>query len=234
MTRASPAPDRPVQNRGVQAPDKVALMRVGAAVRQRLDADPLVHRLATDRAEIFTTSAFLAPDECAHLRAMIDRVAQPSRTFDPENGALYRTSYSGDVDPTDSFVRMIERRLCDLMGLDPTWGETVQGQRYEVGQEFHGHHDWFDPAASYWPSEIKRGGQRSWTAMAYLSDMADGGATVFSQLGFSVQPQAGALLIWNNALPNGLANPDVYHAAEPVLSGVKYVITKWFRTRPWS
>ncbi len=212
--------------------DKSALARVGAAVRKRLDADPAVHRVAVDRAEMFVVGGFLSREECAHLMAMIDRVAKPSPMYETES-RKYRTSYSGDVDPSDSFVRMIERRLCDLLGIEPMWGETVQGQRYRPGQEFHGHYDWFNTSAAYWPGEVERGGQRSWTAMAYLNDMAEGGATVFPELDISVQPQAGALLIWNNMRPDGTPNPDVRHAALPVVSGVKYVVTKWFRTRPW-
>ena len=41
------------------------------------------------------------------------------------------------------------------------------------------------------------------------------------------------LVLWNNALPDGTVNDDTLHAATPVERGVKYVITKWFRTRPW-
>jgi prolyl 4-hydroxylase len=213
--------------------DKAALARLGARVRARLAADPAVHRVPVERAEIFAVGGFLSDEECAHLMAMIDRVAKPSATYDPAEGRKYRTSYSGDVDGSDSFVRMIERRLCDLVGIDPAWGETVQGQRYDRGQEFRAHYDWFDTTAAYWPGEIERGGQRSWTVMAYLNDITEGGATVFDRIGVSVQPQAGALLLWNNALPDGAPNPDVRHAAMPVARGVKYVITKWFRTRPW-
>jgi prolyl 4-hydroxylase len=129
---------------------------------------------------------------------------------------------------------MIERRIGDLIGIDGRWGETIQGQRYEPGQEFKEHYDWFDTGAAYWTGETARGGQRSWTVMAYLNDMPDGGATTFPRIGLTVQPQAGVLLIWNNALPDGRLNPDVLHLAEPVKQGVKYIITKWFRTRPWS
>jgi prolyl 4-hydroxylase len=213
--------------------DRAALARVGALVRKRLLADPTVDRAPVDSVDIFSVDGFLAADECRHLMAMIDRVAQPSRTFDPENRDRYRTSYSGDVDATDSFVRMIERRLCDLLGLALDWGETLQGQRYEPGQEFREHYDWFDTGAAYWPAERTRGGQRSWTAMAYLNEVAEGGATVFERIGVHVRPRPGALLIWNNMLPDGRPNPDVLHAAQPVARGVKYVVTKWFRTRRW-
>lgn len=214
-------------------PDQRALAALGETVRKRLAGDPAVHRVAVEGAELYVLGGFVSDDERARLMAMIDATAEPSRVFDPERGGKYRTSYSSDLDPNDSLVRMIERRICDLLGIDGAWGESIQGQRYAPGQEFHGHYDWFDPAASFWPGEQQRGGQRSWTAMVYLNDVEDGGATVFEHLGASIQPQAGALLAWNNARPDGTPNPDVLHAAKPVVRGVKYVITKWFRTRQW-
>jgi prolyl 4-hydroxylase len=213
--------------------DRTALVRSGDAVRARLSADPAIYRVPTDRAEIFAIGSFLTAEECAHLTAMIDRVAKPSIVYEAETNAQYRTSYSGDVDRDDFFVRMIDRRICDLLGLDDAWGEPAQGQRYLPGQEFHPHYDWFDTAGSYWPLERGRGGQRSWTAMAYLNDVEEGGVTEFVRIGIGIAPQAGALLAWNNMLPDGTPNLDVLHAARPVVRGVKYVVTKWFRTRPW-
>jgi prolyl 4-hydroxylase len=214
--------------------DKAALAEVGAVVRERLAADPAAYKVPVDRAEIFAISDFLDEEECGRLMAMIDSVAQPSQVFEEVYQAQYRTSYSGDVDPGDSFVRMVERRLSDLLGIDISWGESVQGQRYHPGQEFKEHCDWFDTNAGYWQTEVERGGQRSWTAMVYLNDVEEGGETVFPRLGVSIPPQRGALIIWNNALRDGAPNPDTLHAALPVTRGVKYVITKWFRTRPWS
>ncbi len=214
-------------------PDQPELARLGARVRERLAVDPAVYRVPVERAEIFAVGSFLSAAECAHLIAIIDRVAQPSRVFS-QSQAPYRTSYSGDVDPSDSFVRMIERRLGDLVGIDLGWGETIQGQRYLPGQEFREHCDWFDVSAPYWSRETVRGGQRSWTAMVYLNDVAEGGITEFPRLDVRIPPQEGALIVWNNALPDGRPNADVLHAALPVVSGVKYVVTKWFRTRRWA
>ena len=214
--------------------DQDALARQGAIVRARLAADPAVYQVPLDHAEVYAVAGFLSDEECAHLTAMIDRVARPSEVFDSAPSSDYRTSYSGDVDPSDSFVRMIERRLSDLLGIDLACGECVQGQRYQSGQQFMPHCDWFDTEAAYWPSELERGGQRSWTAMAYLSDVEEGGETEFPHLHISIAPQKGALMIWNNAQADGVPNPYTLHAAKPVVRGVKYVITKWFRTRPWS
>jgi len=215
------------------APDRRALAKLGEQVRSRLAADPSAYRVPVENAEIYAVGEFLDLRECAHVIDLIDAVARPSELVRVEGYDKYRTSYSGDVDQADPVVRAIERRLSDLIGIDLSWGETVQGQRYQPGQEFREHCDWFDTAAPYWQDELARGGQRSWTAMVYLNDVEQGGTTEFPRLHTSIPPQAGALLLWNNNREDGRPNYDTLHAATPVVRGVKYVITKWFRSRPW-
>lgn len=214
-------------------PDQDALVRVGATVRERLHADPGVYRVPTDRAELFAVGDFLSQTECEMLCAMIDAVARPSSLHELDYASGFRTSYSGDLDPLDSFVRGISRRIDDLLGLDPAIGEAVQGQRYLPGQQFQPHNDWFYTSEKYWQLEEARGGQRSWTAMTYLNTVEEGGATHFTELGFQIEPKPGVLMIWNNALPDGRPNMDTMHSGNPVLKGAKYVITKWYRTREW-
>jgi prolyl 4-hydroxylase len=214
-------------------PDKVALLKVGAHVRRRLAANPLVERLPTDQAELWAVAEFVSPAECADLMAMIDRTAQPSKVLDHGHTEVWRTSYSGDVDRDDPLVAVIERRIDDLLGIPHEWGETMQGQRYAVGQEFRQHMDWFWTKAAYWKDESRRGGQRSLTAMIYLNPVEEGGETSFPNVGLSIPPQPGALIIWNNAAPNGGLNQYTLHAGMPVVRGVKYIITKWYRTRNW-
>ena len=65
------------------------------------------------------------------------------------------------------------------MGVDKRCGETLQGQRYAVGQQFKPHHDFFHTEQSYWQKEKPRGGQRSWTGMIYLNEPERGGETNF-------------------------------------------------------
>lgn len=213
--------------------DQAALAACGERVRQRLAADPGAYRLPTDRAELFAFGDFLSPAECERLIALVDACAKPSAVFDFPTDEQFRTSYSGDVERSDPLIRMVERRIDDLLGFAPDHGETVQGQRYQPGQQFKAHCDWFWTIADYWPGESRRGGQRAWTAMAYLNAVEEGGATEFPRLGLSIQPRQGALLVWNNALPDGRPNIDTLHAALPVVRGTKYVITKWYRTRRW-
>jgi prolyl 4-hydroxylase len=225
-------PSSPVRGKARPTPDRKALATVGASVRERLARDPSVYRVPVERAEIFAVADFLDAGECAHLMGLVDAVARPSElTRDVEDD--YRTSYSGDVDRLDPVVRSVERRFYDLLGIDDSWGETIQGQRYHPGQQFKQHCDWFDVTQPYWRTESAQGGQRSWTGMVYLNEVEEGGTTEFTRIGVTVPPQAGALLLWNNNLPDGTVNWDTMHAALPVVRGAKYVITKWFRSRRW-
>jgi len=214
-------------------PDKDGLRRLGQSVRERLAADPGVYKIDTDKAELFAIGDFLSAAECERLCLMIDEVARPSSLHEIGYESGFRTSYSGDLDRQDSFVMGISRRIDDLLGVNPIIGEAIQGQRYLPGQQFKPHNDWFYSSEKYWKLEQKRGGQRSWTAMAYLNSVDEGGGTHFTNLGINIEPKPGVLLVWNNALPDGLPNEDTMHAGTPVLKGSKYVITKWYRTRRW-
>lgn len=213
--------------------DCTALARLGERVRRRLKAAPAARRLASDRAEIYALDTFLDAERCSYLMKLIDRVAQPSCLVDDTDSRLTRTSTSSDIDPDDRIVRQLEARLCALTGISAPCSEALQGQRYECGQFFHPHCDWFDTSADYWPRESRCGGQRSWTAMLYLNTVDEGGTTDFTRLSLRIRPWTGGLLLWNNALPDGRPNPYTMHAARPVTRGRKYIITKWFRSRDW-
>lgn len=214
-------------------PDRAALAAMGETVLKRIEANPDFYRLPVEKADIFALGGFMNESECARMRDMIDQVAKPSKAFSTTYSSAFRTSYSGDVDPWDPFVQKIQRRFDDVLGIPGEYGETIQGQRYLPGQEFRSHCDWFHTDAEYWPHEAQRGGQRSWTAMVFLNTVEEGGLTDFSALGYSIQPTMGVLLAWNNANREGAVNKWTLHAATPVVSGVKYIITKWYRTRKW-
>jgi prolyl 4-hydroxylase len=216
-----------------QNPDRRRLKRIGDAVRARLAANPAVYALPCEGAELFAVGDFLSPEECTRLITMIDAVARPSRAFDADYARGYRTSYSGDPDPADPFVKRIQRRIDDLLGMEPDRGETIQGQRYLPGQQFQAHTDWFPANTAYWEQERSRGGQRSLTSMCFLNKVEEGGHTAFPHLRLSIEPKPGALLVWNNADRDGVPNPLTMHAGMPVVRGVKYIVTKWYRARSW-
>lgn len=214
-------------------PDQVALAAVGAQVRARLDSAEGVYRAPVEGADLWTAGEFLSDEQCERLIAMIDAAAEPSGVLNHGTTEIWRTSYSANFDRSDPFVQEIEQRFEDLLGLPNVWSETIQGQRYHPGQMFRDHLDAFWTNADYWPDEVRRGGQRSITAMVYLNDVAAGGETEFPHLRASIPPQKGVIVVWDNSAADGTVNPRTLHAGREVREGVKYIITKWYRTRPW-
>lgn len=62
----------------------------------------------------------------------------------------------------------------DLFGFYSENGEDMQVLRYEHGQKYDPHFDYFSD-----PVNIARGGHRIATVLMYLSDVEKGGETVF-------------------------------------------------------
>lgn len=204
----------------------------GERVIAALSRDPMAQRVDVAGVQMFGRPDFLSAGECGDLAAMIDADCFAGNVFDPAQ-AQFRTSQSCNLDPAHPLVAAITERICALMRLPSEHGETLQGQRYQPGQYFRAHQDYFRVDQPYWPRMRAEGGQRTWTAMIYLNAVEGGGETAFPVLGFAVPPRPGLLLMWNNMRADGSPNPDTLHEALPVRAGRKYVVTKWFRENPW-
>jgi prolyl 4-hydroxylase len=108
--------------------------------------------------------------------------------------------------------------------------ETIQGQYYQVGQQFKTHTDYFEPNTAEYIKLAGDMGQRTWTFMIYLNAVELGSETFFPDLGIELTPVIGSSVVWNSILSNGDVNLATEHCARPVQKGEKFVITKWFRT----
>lgn len=216
-------------------PDKPSPLRAGIVrdVAQRLQAHPGVKQAKIATAQVFYLLDFLTDRECASLITLIDKYRRPSTLLSPATDPNFRTSESCDMDRFSPLVQPIDERIAGLLGIDAPHGETMQGQRYGPGQQFRAHHDYFHADQPYWPRMKAEGGQRTWTAMLYLNDVDEGGATWFPQAGIRIPPKKRMLLAWSNMAPDGSPNPYTLHEGVAVTKGTKYVVTKWFREQPW-
>lgn len=183
--------------------------------------------------EIWQKRGFLTAEECAALIVQVDATRRPSTLVDNNGDPGFRTSETGDLDVADPLADAVRRRIAGFLGLDVAHCEPLQGQRYALGQEFKAHTDTFDPGGLGFIEHCAVAGQRTWTGMVYLNEPEAGGATRFRKLDRIFQPETGKLLAWNNLLPGGLPNPLTLHQGMPVRRGCKYVITGWFREKPW-
>ena len=196
-------------------------------------AAPATQRVPSAKLTLFIKRAFLSPDECAQLMQLIDANRRPSTLANYNGDAGFRTSETCDLDAAEPIVKLVDDRIVAFSKLDPAYGEPIQGQRYAVGQEFKAHTDYFDAGSEDYEKYTSVAGQRTWTVMIYLNEPEAGGATRFKAIDKLVQPETGKLLAWNNRRADGSPNPSTIHHAMKVRAGSKYVITKWFRERPW-
>ncbi|MET0251390.1 MAG: 2OG-Fe(II) oxygenase [Novosphingobium sp.] len=192
-----------------------------------------VQRVPSPKLELFVVRGFLDAAQCATLAELIDAERRPSTIADANGDTQFRTSETCDLDHAVPTVAALDSRLSAFSGIDPAYGEPMQGQRYAEGQEFKAHTDYFDPGGGDFAKYCSIAGQRTWTFMIYLNQVAAGGATRFKEIDKMVQPEAGKLLCWNNRNPDGTVNPATLHHGMKVRKGVKYVITKWYREKPW-
>lgn len=190
-------------------------------------------RVPTAKLDLYIRRNFLSDEECASIVAMIDARRRPSTIADDNGDPLFRTSETCDLDADDPLTREIDQRISDFLGLGVIVGEPMQGQRYAPGQEFKLHTDYFEPDGPDYMAHCAVAGQRTWTAMIYLNEPEAGGATRFKVIDKIIQPETGKMLCWNNQLASGAPNGATLHQGMKVRKGVKYVITKWFRERPW-
>lgn len=196
---------------------------------QRLAGTSGVQRVPSRELELFIVRDFLDAETCEALIGQIDEKSRPSTIADDSGISNYRTSETCDLDSADPVVARVDAMIADLLGLPLNWSEPIQGQRYAPGQEFKPHTDTFNPGGYDFYVHTAHHGQRTWTAMIYLNEPEDGGATRFRTIGKTIQPETGKLLAWNNLLPDGEPNMATMHQGMKVRRGTKYILTKWFR-----
>ncbi|KTT73620.1 prolyl hydroxylase family protein [Sphingomonas endophytica] len=202
-------------------------------IAARLSAVPGIQRLPNPKLTLFVKRDFLDADTCAHLIALIDLGRRPSTIADANGDTAFRTSETCDLPGDDPVVARVDAALAAATGLDPLHGEPMQGQRYAVGQEFKAHTDYFEPNGADFARYCSVAGNRTWTAMIYLNVPEAGGATRFKAVDKTIQPETGKLVCWNNCRADGSLNPATLHHGMKVRGGTKYIVTKWYRERPW-
>lgn len=121
-------------------------------------------------------------------------------------------------------IAKIEEQIARMTGTEVEQGEGLQVLRYEEGQEFKPHHDYFPDIGI--PYEQKdKGGQRILTALLYLSAPMQGGETEFPEVGIEIKTVPGNLLVFRY----DDLDSKTLHCGKPVKGGEKWIATKWVR-----
>ncbi|KZV53826.1 hypothetical protein F511_00092 [Dorcoceras hygrometricum] len=200
----------------------------------------------------FVYHNFLSKEECDYLISIAEPKMEKSTVVDSDTGkskdSRVRTS-SGTFlrRGQDKIVRNIEKRIADFTFIPVEHGEGLQILHYEVGQKYEPHYDYFMDDYN-----TKNGGQRVATVLMYLSDVEEGGETVFPAAkgnvssvpwwnelsecgkgGLSVKPKRGDALLFWSMTPDATLDPSSLHGGCPVIKGNKWSSTKWMRVHEY-
>lgn len=201
----------------------------GLAITKQDIFIPNAVSLKSDLIDLRLVDDFLSAEECTKLIERIKIKLRPSSVANFQVDNHVRTSRTCDLGQMDDpFIQDIDLRICKLLGIHSAYTEVLQGQYYEIGQEFKAHTDFFEPQE--FKQHCSEYGQRTYTVMIYLNDVEQGGETCFRNINTEFKPMTGQALIWNSLNPDGTTNMNTLHQAKPVEKGFKSVITKWFRT----
>ena len=214
---------------GVPVPEPV-----GAAQNNgfRLNDRP-VQILASLRApRVIVFGGLLSDTECDELVALAKTRLVRSETVQLHTGQsevnTARTSegmFFGRGE--NALCARIEARIAELLNWPLENGEGLQILRYSPGAEYKPHYDYFDPTQSGTPGILRRGGQRVASLVMYLVAPTRGGATVFPDVDFEVNPVKGNAVFFSYDRPH--PGTRSLHGGAPVLEGEKWVATKWLR-----
>ncbi|KAF8703698.1 hypothetical protein HU200_031780 [Digitaria exilis] len=200
---------------------------------------------------VFLYQHFLSDDEANHLislaRAELKRSAVADNMSGKSTLSEVRTS-SGTFlrKGQDPIVAGIEDKIAAWTFLPKENGEDIQVLRYKHGEKYEPHYDYFTDKVN-----TVRGGHRYATVLLYLTDVAEGGETVFPLAEFSnlsgfgihnfgilhnahatsapVKPRKGDALLFFNLKPDGATDSVSLHGGCPVIKGEKWSATKWIR-----
>ncbi|XP_042408658.1 probable prolyl 4-hydroxylase 3 [Zingiber officinale] len=197
----------------------------------------------------FVYHNFMSQKECEYLIELAKPHMQKSTVVDSVTGrskdSRVRTSAGMFLRRgQDKIIRTIEKRIANFSFIPMEHGEGLQVLHYEVGQKYEPHFDYFMDDFN-----TKNGGQRIATLLMYLSDVEEGGETVFpsakfnrssspelsecAKKGLSVKPKMGNALLFWSMKPDASLDPSSLHGGCAVIKGNKWSATKWMRVHEY-
>jgi prolyl 4-hydroxylase len=131
----------------------------------------------------------------------------------------------------DLLLELINLRAAAAAGMPPEHGEGLGVLHYRPGESYAPHVD-FIPDTPANAVQLAMRGQRTRTLLVYLNDGFEEGETEFPVLGRRFRPPKGSALVFHSVDASGQVDRRTVHAGRSPVNGDKWVISKWFRTKP--
>jgi prolyl 4-hydroxylase len=174
--------------------------------------------------------------ECAYAVARSSTLVARSQVVDEGSGkgVLHPDRSSSTVAfwpiHDDLVMHRLTLRMAAAADLHWRQGEILNVMRYELGQQYKPHFDFFNESAAGTAETLAQGGQRIRTVLVYLNAGYGGGETCFIPPNVRYKGAApGDALIFDNVGTDGAPDRASLHAGLPVTQGVKWLASKWFR-----
>lgn len=176
---------------------------------------------------IFYYPGFASEAECDRVVELGKDKVSRSKVVGDDGGVVSndRTSYGVflSAENDDPVIQALAKRISLWSQLPEENGEAFYLLRYNNGQEYKPHWDYF--SQGHFGGE----GNRAATVLTYLSDVEEGGETIFPEADLKVNPKKGDAILFWNMHPNGTVDQRSLHGGLPVLKGTKWCLTKWIR-----
>jgi len=181
---------------------------------------------------------FLSEEECDHIVALgaakvtRSQVVGITGKSQEDNGRSSFGVFLTGEENNDPVVKKVKKKIAEWSHLPEENGETFYLLRYEIGQEYRPHNDFFSNDENGKPF-IGHAGNRIATVLVYLSTPEEGGETVFPNANLKVPAVKGSAMLFWDALPDGTSDPMSLHGGLPVIRGTKWCMTRWIRPKPY-
>ncbi|KAI4458951.1 prolyl 4-hydroxylase alpha subunit [Holotrichia oblita] len=197
----------------------------------------------------------MADDEIATIKALAQPRFQRAVVQNFTTGVMQPSSYRiGKVawlkETEHKHVADVVQRVEDMTGLTMKTAEDLQVLNYGIGGHYEPHYDFARKGEKNGFKDLGTGNRiatvlfygrgeaecgksiaaaccRFSAVLPQMSDVDQGGATVFIDLDVVVRPKKGTAVFWYNLHSNGEGDRSTGHAACPVLAGSKWVSNKW-------
>lgn len=194
-------------------------------------------RVQCDSPKVQYFEQFLTPTQCKALIDLAKTRLKTSTVVDPNTGKFRedhaRTSRGMSFGCAENeIVAAIEQKIFDEFGYSIEQQEQLHLLNYSKHGEYRPHFDYFDPLLSGSRDTLEHYGQRIATFVMYLHAADEGGGTQFPNLNLTITPRAGDVIYFENCVQSGenlCVDPRSLHAGMPVVSGEKWIATKWIR-----
>ncbi|KAH8312830.1 hypothetical protein KR044_013144 [Drosophila immigrans] len=137
-----------------------------------------------------------------------------------------RVSQQVWVNYSTPIMRSLKKMTSAISGLDMEHAEIMQVADYGIGGQYTPHYDYL----SNLPEQYLKIGNRIATVMFYLSDVVQGGYTVFPKLNVFLKPVKGSMVMWHNQLRSLEPDQRTLHAGCPVIEGFKRISNIWIHS----